>query len=261
MLKNLKIFWKLFENNIKKAMIYRANFVITAFSMTLWIGVYILFFEVLFLHVDNVAGWNKAEMLTFLAFYYLSQSIGAILFRDGFEKFSDKMRRGEIDFALTKPASKQILLFFDEVRFDHIIDVVFFVLLFGYIILYTDAPITTPLLLLGIAISLIAQLLYYGLLLMTASVIFFFERFEALGSFIWHMSQISRYPRQIFTGITGIMVQFIFPIALTAAVPAEFALNQGSFKLALFISGMSVLMFVLGLSFFNLGLKHYESAN
>ena len=76
----------------------------------MWIFIYVGFFEVLFLKIDNLAGWEKDEILIFLAFYYLLQGIGNILYRESFEDFSNQITHGLIDNALTKPASAQVLL-------------------------------------------------------------------------------------------------------------------------------------------------------
>ncbi len=260
-MKNLQVFWQLLRINLKKSLIYRINFLITVWAMFLWIFIYVVFFEVLFLHVNDLAGWDKAEMLTFLAFYYFIQSIGNVFYRESFEIFNEKLRYGYLDQSLTKPTSLQLLTFFYDIRFDHLVDFFLTGLLFFYIGIQTNLTLNVPFVFFGLALALFGNLLFYGLLLCVASVLFYVDRMDGVGSFMWHLSQIARYPRQIYTGFAKVLFQFIFPIALLTSIPAEVALGQGSFKLIGFFLGISILFFGIGNLLFWLGLQKYHSAS
>ncbi len=261
MKKNLKIFWQLFRINMKQSMIYRINFLITILSMGMWIFIYVGFFEVLFLKIDNLAGWEKDEILIFLAFYYLLQGIGNILYRESFEDFSNQITHGLIDNALTKPASAQVLLFFRTIRFDHIIDLLLTILLILYILLTTNINLNPLSLILGIILGIFGNLLFYGFLLLFSSIVFYVDKFDSIPSLLWHVSQISRYPRQIFTGFGKLLFQFILPITLIVSVPAEVALERSNYQIILYFIGISIIFFLIGNIAFNRGLKKYTSSN
>lgn len=261
MKKNLILFWQLCRLNIKQSLIYRINFLITLFSMGLWIGIYVLFFEVLFLHIDNLAGWNKAEILLFLTFYYFIQSIGNIFYRESFEMFGQELRYGILDHAITKPTSTQLLLFFKQIRFDHLIDFIITIALFLYIATYTQINFTATLLFFGLFIALFGNFLFYGLLLGISSIVFYVDKLDGVASLLWHASQISRYPRQIFKGVGKIIFEFILPIGILASIPAEIALNQSSNLLILYYLSSSLIFFLIGTFIFNMGLKKYSSSN
>jgi ABC-2 type transport system permease protein len=261
MIKDLNIFWQLFKLNIKKSLIYRINFLITLWGMFLWIGLYVAFFELLFNQVDSMAGWTKGEAMLFLAFYYFIQGIGNIFYRESFENFSEEVRRGTLDQVITKPASTQILSFFKNIRFDHTIDLAVTALLFIYIATQTDTQFSIPFLILGMLLAFFGNILFYGILLMVSSIIFIADRIEGLGSMIWHMSQVTRYPRQIYTGFGKLIFQFIFPVALMASIPAEVTLRQSDLSAIGYFIGFSLLFLLLGNISFRLGLKRYNSAN
>lgn len=258
---DVKVFIHLLKVNIKKTLIYRTNFWISLFAMALWMGIYVIFFEILFMHIDDLAGWSKGEMLIFLAFYYFVQAMGNVLYRESFEIFGDKMRQGGIDFVLTKPVSKQILLFFDEIRFDHIVDFFLTALLFVYALVQTGIVIQPGLFLIGIVLAIFGNILFYGLLLLIASLLFYVDRMDGIGSFMWHLSQISRFPRQIYSGWGKWLFQFIFPLALLVSLPTEVALGRIDIKMLFYFIAISLLFFALGNLSFSLGLRRYSSAN
>lgn len=261
MKKNLKIFWQLFKINMKQSMIYRINFAITILSMGMWIFIYIGFFEVLFLKIDNLAGWKKEEILIFLAFYYLLQGIGNILYRESFEDFSNQITHGLIDNALTKPASTQVLLFFRIIRFDHIIDLLLTILLIIYILITTNIHLNPMTFILGIIFGIFGNFLFYGILLLFASIVFYVDKFDSIPSLLWHISQISRYPRQIFTGFGKLLFQFILPITLIVSVPAEVALERSNYAIILYFISISFIFFLIGNLSFKIGLRKYTSSN
>lgn len=260
-MKNLKVFWQLIRINFKKTLIYREQFWITLTALFLWVFVYIAFFEVLFLHVDSVAGWNKSQMLTVLAFYYFGMAIGNMFYRNNFEEFGQKVIQGKLDHVLTKPANARTLIFFENMRFDHIIDMFYAALIFVYAFSSGNIEFQAPMLVLGLSTALFGQLLFYGMLLAVATLTFFVDRIDSMGSFIWHLAQISRYPRQIFVGAGRILFQFVFPLALIGSIPAEIVLGKSSWQVLLGFTITSVIVWAIGTSIFDLGLKKYHSAN
>ncbi|MBT4384914.1 hypothetical protein HOD30_04155 [Candidatus Peregrinibacteria bacterium] len=261
MTKNLKIFWQLFRINIKKSLVYRVNFAVTVLSISLWIVLYILFFEVIFSHIDSLAGWSKGEALVVLGFYYMIQGVSNIFFRESFENFDYKLRRGDLDPLITKPASMQLLSFFVDMRIDHVIDFLITFIIFGYVHFQIGMELSWPLIALGTLLSIISNILFYGLLLCIINVVFLFDRIEVIGSTLWNISQISRYPRQVYTGAAKVAVQFVFPAALLAAIPAEVALGKSSLYWVGFFTFLAFFFWGLGTLLFNLGLRKYSSAN
>jgi ABC-2 type transport system permease protein len=260
-MKHLRLFWELIRINIKKSLIYRVNFAVTFVSISLWILLYVIFFEVIFSHVDTLGGWNKGEALVVLGFYYIVQGISNIFYRENFENFDQRLRQGELDQVLTKPASPQMLSFFMNMRIDHIVDLLITSIIFLYVHTQTDVVLTWPLLGLGLLISLFGNILFYSILLSLVTLVFFFDRIEVIGSTLWNISQIARYPRQIYTKFAGVLAQFIFPVALLASIPAEVALGEGSLKWVATFGGLSILYFIFGNICFSLGIRRYNSAN
>lgn len=261
MIHNLKIFWQFIKMNLKQLLIYRANLLVTLWSMILWIGLYAIFFEVLFLHVDQVAGWEKGEMLLFLAMYYLVIGIGNIFYRDGVDEFGERQRRGELDKMITKPASLQLQAFFDKIRIDHLMDILLTAMLIAYISRFTDVQFTLLSSLAGLALAIFANILFYSFTLIISAITIYVDRLEGAGSLLWSASQFSRYPRQIFKGAVGFVVKFIFPIGLIVSLPTEMALQHIDLKLLGYFFVISLVFFSMASLFFKHALKSYSSAN
>jgi ABC-2 type transport system permease protein len=258
---NIKVFWQIFRINIKKSLIYRANFLVTVISITLWMGLYILFFEVIFSHVDSLAGWSKGEALTLLGFFYFVQGISNVFFRESFETFDFKLRKGQLDQVITKPASAQLLSFFVDMRIDHFLDLLITAMIFLYVQFQTDLVLSLPLMAYGLVLSLLGTLLFYGIMLSLITLVFLFDRIDVISSTIWNVSQVSRYPRAIYTSHAATVLQFLFPAALIAAIPAEVAVGSGESYWIFMLIFLSFIFFGIGTMLFHVGLRKYSSAN
>lgn len=258
--KNLKIFHQLMIMNFKHLLIYRAGFWITLLLMAGWAGAYVVFVEVLFGHIDDLAGWNKAHVLLVLSFYYLFQNISDIFFKDNFEDFSDIMRKGELDFRLTKPASSRMMTFLYRMRFDQLSALIITMGLFSYTLAQFDTPVSPVALSMGIFYMAFSTILYFSLLSIIATFAFWVQKNDTFRVLMWNVSQVARYPRQIYIGLAGKILTFVIPFAGLASIPAEIAVQFNTGYLPYFFAALTVAMLFISKWFWDFGLKKYSSA-
>ena len=258
--KNLKIWTQLVIMNFKHLLIYRAGFWITFALMAGWAAAYVIFVEVLFGHIGNLAGWNKAHVLLVLSFYYLFQNISDIFFKDNFEDFSDTMRKGELDFRLIKPASSRLLIFLYRMRFDQLSALIITIALFSYTLSQFDTPVSPVALAIGVFYMVFSTILYFSLLSIIATFAFWVQKNDTFRVLMWNVSQVARYPRQIYIGLTGKILTFVIPFAGLASIPAEIAVQFNTGYLPHFFVALTIVMLFISRWFWNFGLKKYSSA-
>lgn len=259
-MKTLKIFLKLCEMNLKTLFVYRASFFVSLISNLMFVISYILFIESLFLHVNKIGALNKGEVLLVMAFFYLFQNISDIFYRDNFENFSNEMRRGLLDTLITKPVSSRLLTFFHKMRFDYIAALFITGLQFWYAWRFIEKPFAPQLFMTGMILSLVAASIMFSIFSIIATFTFWIEKNDTLHNIAWHLMQIARYPRDIYTGIARMIFTYIIPLGLIANIPAEFALKISSGKSILIFLALAMAFFYLSLWFWNFGLKRYTSA-
>lgn len=257
----IKVFFKLCDLNIKKLLIYRASFYISFFLMLMWVGAYIVLVEVIFYITPSLAGWSKGEVLIILAFYYFIQNISDIFFKEGIEHFGQNVRRGELDFKIVKPASLRLLSFFWDMRFDHLAGMLVTVILFSYGTIhlpYTLSPIHVGL---GIILLTFSIIFYYSILSIIATLTFWIEKNDTFNILIFNISQLSRYPRSIYTNFFGKLLSFGLPLALIASVPAEVALSSREPIMVITLAITSGVFYLISKIFWYHGVRRYTSAN
>jgi ABC-2 type transport system permease protein len=260
-MKNLKIFFKLCEMNLKKLLVYRASFFISLLLMSMWVVAYFTLIEVIFTHTKSIAGWNKGGVLLIMSFYYLVQNIADIFFKDDFEHFGETFRRGELDFKLVKPVSPRLLSFFWEIRFDHAASLIPTFLLFIYAFQNLSEKITLPLFLGALFFTAVSLIFYFTILSFIATLTFWVHKNDTFNTLIFNVSQLARYPRQIYRHIIGKILTFGIPLALIASIPAETVLGFENSPLPMLFIAVTLIFYILGRIFWNLGLKKYTSAS
>ncbi|MEK7523584.1 MAG: ABC-2 family transporter protein [Patescibacteria group bacterium] len=260
-MKTLKIFLKLCELNLKKLLIYRASFFISLALMGMWVMAYVILIEVIFYHTSTLAGWNKGSVLLVMSFYYFVQNLSDIFFKENFEQFGDNLRRGELDFNIVKPAPLRLLTFFREIRFDHAAGLLITSGLFTYAFKNLPAPISVNHLLLGFIFALVSVVLYFSMLSIISTITFWIQKNDTFSALIFNVTQLSRYPRQIYRQIVGKILTFALPLALLGSLPAEVAVQFENGSLPIIFIGITIGFYFLGRIFWEYGLTKYTSAN
>ena len=260
-MKTLKIFLKLCDLNLKKLLVFRTSFYISFVLMSVWVLAYIVLIEVIFYHTSSLAGWNKGQVLLIMAMYYLVQNCADIFFKDNFEDFGEMIRKGELDFKIVKPAPVRLLAFFWQIRFDHVAGLIVTCGLFYYALRSMQFQIDPAFFLISLLFVGVSLVLYFSILSCIATLTFWVQRNETFNVLIFNVSQLSRYPRQIYRHLIGKILTFALPLALISSVPAEIALQFRNSPLPLYFIIITIVFYIAGRLFWNYGLKKYTSAN
>lgn len=260
MIHNLKVFFTLISINIKVTLTYRASLFISLMLNIFWVTSYIIFLEVIFRNVSTLGGLTKGETLLILAFFYLFTNISDIFYRDSFEQFSEKMRTGNIDTWLTKPASSRLLMFMSTMRFDYLsaFAVTIAIFIYAYQSLHTAPHI--GFLIAGIGISLISHIIFFSLLSILATMSFWLEKNNNLNMMAWQLTQVGRYPREIYTSWAKIIFTYMIPLSLIANIPAEITAGLATGKSLFIFTGVTAAIYIVSLLFWRKGLTKYSSA-
>lgn len=257
----IRIFLKLCDLNFKKMLAYRASFYISFVLMSIWVGAYALLVEVIFYYTKTLAGWTKGEVLVILAFYYLIQNIADIFFKDNIENFGQTVRRGELDFRVTKPVSLRLLSFFWEIRFDQLAGVAVTLILFSYGLANLSYSLSALHILAGLVVTGASVVFYYSLLTIIASLTFWIEKTDTFNIMIFNLSQLSRYPRAMYTDIFGKILTFVIPMGLIASIPAEIALKSVDLGWLFLLIGLTAVFYLISRVVWYYGIRRYTSAN
>jgi ABC-2 type transport system permease protein len=220
-----RIYRTFFTSSLVRELEFRANFFASILQNIAWIVFYILIVLVIFSQTKSVAGWTREMVFILMGSVFLMSSLHAMFFGSCFE-IPEQVRRGTLDFVITKPVDAQFWVSLRRFTFHRIgsVGAALVMLAFG-IVGGKFAPgfenwAAFLLSLLG------ALVLFYamGMLLMTLSI--YFVRVDNLWVLGETALETARFPIDVYrTGFRDLLIYYI-PLAFLATVPAETLIGE-----------------------------------
>ena len=267
--------------SLANEMAFRGNFLIKVLVEVLWLGILLIFYDTLFKHTGDVAGWNAHQYLFFLGCYYTLEGTIETLFLENALEFTELVRTGNLDFYLLKPLDEQFLVSLRKIDWSTAPKI----LLGGSIMAVAMAwmgwsfnPLDLPSALVGVrwtfepgrvigfvALFACGVALAYSFLLLLSSTSVWLVRNENLMELWWLFTTLMRYPRGIYEGEWWAILYYgcwyVVPVLLVVNVPAELLVRSVEpWNIALLVAASAVLLFV-SRRFFFYALRSYSSAS
>lgn len=244
-----------------REMEFRANFWLGITRNLLWLGFFILQIEIMFSHTTTLAGWTKPDVLTILALSRIIEGLMNTFFGNNIAELPNLVRTGRFDFYLLKPLPAQFNLSFGRFSLYQLGGVMAgFILLFYASFLRQPFPPVTSWLTL-IFFSSLGLLIYYSLLVLISSLVFFLERMEALWGYITLMTEPLTVPFNIFPRSVQTALTYLIPLAFLVFIPAQSLAGTLTMRHAVLAIIVTIIFFILANLAWQAGLRRYSSAS
>src|SRR5262245_15469206 len=96
--------------DLARELAFRANFLVKLIVEALWLGILVLFYELLFQRTGDIAGWDRNRYLFFVGCHYALGGFVETFFLENCTGFADLVRSGDLDQYLLKPIDEQFLI-------------------------------------------------------------------------------------------------------------------------------------------------------
>lgn len=254
----ITIFRVLFRTSLIREMMFRSNFVIGTTVTLAWIGVYFILLEVIFLHTDSIAGWSRRDAIMLFGVWSMLDDCIMWLVSKGLSNLPQVVEDGTLDRLLIRPVDSQFMLSFSDFQFQRAPLLLIDVGIIGYA--YSLEPLSlhpimffSPLLVVGgVAIG-------YSLLLILESLAFWFVRVSNLWALYHGISDLARYPFDIF-GRTVKAISFtVIPLGIMAMVPAQALLGRLSWAMVAYAFAVSAVFLWISRKFYLFAVRRYSS--
>ena len=257
-------YWRIYRSfvvsSFARELEFRANFLAKVGQNVVWIFFFILILLVIYRNTDSVAGWSRGDAFVLAATCFFMNAVFQALFLS-LNEIPEQVRRGTLDFVLTKPIDTQFWVSTRKFNFDQIgtIFAGLVMIVYGSVIAHIHPNA--------------AQWAAYFLLIVAATVIFYCFNLILMTTGIWlvrvdnlwvlgdTVMQIARYPLDIYSTGLRAMLTFVVPLAFLATIPARQLKDHfDPLMLALGVA-WALAFFVISRWFWNFALRHYGSAS
>ncbi len=240
---------------------YRANFFIQSFQALLGLLVALGGLQIVFDHTADLGGWQPAELLALVGVYQIVGGLINTVINPSMERFMQDVRKGTLDFALTKPADAQLLISVREFRIWRVVDIflgsgvlVVALVRLGERVGWQQAALFGVALLCGAAIV-------YSFWLILATFSFWFVRVENILVIFQSMYQAGRWPVGIYPQWLRVTLTFIVPVAFAVTVPAEGLVGRLDLTALAQAMGLAAALLIVSRLFWRVGLRAYSGAS
>jgi ABC-2 type transport system permease protein len=255
-----KIYRTFFISSFARELEFRANFIAKVGQNIIWLGFFILILLVVYGKTDSVAGWNRGHAFVLAATCFFMNAVFQALFMSLIE-IPEQVRKGTLDFVLTKPIDTQFWVSTRKFNFDQIGTLLAGVVMivFGAISANIHANLLQWLAYVVLVFASTAIFYSFNLMLMTTGI--WLVRVDNLWVLGDTVMQVARYPLDIYSSGLRAILTFVVPLAFLATIPArqlKDGFDPGMLALGL---GWTLAFVLLSRWFWNYALKHYGSAS
>ena len=240
---------------------YRVNFALQVLQSLLALTTGLVVFALVYSHTDELNGWSQDELLAVLGVQLVMAGVVRAVIQPNMMRFTEEVRDGKLDHALTKPVDAQMLVSVRQVEVWQAVDVLTGtgVIVVSMVRLGSDLG-AFDVLAFGVALAFGAVLLYcFWLLLATLS--FWIVNMWHLPELFEGVFQTGRWPIGIYPMWLRIGVTFLVPIAFAVTVPAEAVTSRLDWQTLLLSAGFTTFLFGITRWFWRFGLKRYTGAS
>jgi ABC-2 type transport system permease protein len=241
-------------------MIYKKEFVTWSLVNIGWLILNIVFYEMLFLNVHQIQGWNKGQVLVLLGFYFLFEVVLWGLLWPNMREIPIKVNTGTLDLELTKPINSQFLVSFKTIDIHVFNSLILGAITIAYGLYLTNPPSIKSVLLSALAF-IIASIFVYAAWFITMCIAFWTTRIYSLPHLFPGLRQFSRVPHTFYQGFLRVVFTFLIPVTLVTTVPTQFLIEKASLSLALILACFAILTLAASNKIWKISLTRYSSAS
>lgn len=255
------IFREFFRTCLIEELEYRSEFVGNLMSSLFGMGVAILTIQVFFYQTDQLGGWVYADVLVLLGIFNTLQGLIEFALRPNMPRLLQHIRKGTLDYILTKPVDSMFFVSFRHMVFWRLIDVVLGIALTIYGLGQKNyIPSITDVLMFAVSISA-SMALIYALWMMLMTTAFWVIRMDDLSFVFSSFFETTRFPIGMYRGWVRIVLTYVLPAALITSTPALALLGQWNGVTTLVSIGIAWIFLWLSRRFWHYALRSYTSAS
>lgn len=243
MKKYLLILKAYFKGSLMNLMEYKFNFISGGTFELVWLFMYLIFIDTIFIHTETVNGWDKYRMLMLTFQGGLMDSVFTFLIVPGLKRLPEMINTGSLDFVLLKPLNQRFTISFNEFDIPQIKNIIINITGLMYCFIKLNIRMTPLKLLLYILLSMNGFFLIYSIMFILMSLAFWFMRMDIVMGIGSELITIGNKPMQIYPQLLQKILIFVIPLFVCFNFPILFAVKDLSVSYILYSFAASFIFF------------------
>lgn len=224
-MRHLRVLGICWRASVSGELEYRFNFLSNALLSVFWMIWAAIGVSVYFRFGGTVGGWTYGEVLVVIGLFFAVNGLRQALFSPNLEQMSEYVRRGTLDFLLTKPVDSQLLVSLRHLGVYNLLDPVLGLVLAGVGLALSGRGVSVGGLAQFLLLFAAAVLLLYALTLLLMALAVVLVGAQELDSVSFAVVELARFPVQLYRNPVQAVLTVI-PVALLTTFPAQALLGR-----------------------------------
>ncbi|MBB5325612.1 ABC-2 type transport system permease protein [Anoxybacillus tepidamans] len=258
-------YWRIFREFFRACFVeeleYRSEFLSNLLSSFFGIGIAILTVKIFFYQTDQLGGWTYADVLVLLGVFNTLRGLIDFALRPNMPRLLEHIRKGTLDYILTKPVDSMFYVSFRHLMFWRLIDVLLGLGVIGYGLVqqhYMPSLLDVAMFVISIGSSFV---LIYALWMMLMTTSFWVIRIDDLSFIFDSFFETARFPSGMYRGWLRIILTYVLPAAVITNMPALSLLGRWNVVTTAVSVGIAGFFLWLSHRFWRFALRSYTSAS
>lgn len=247
--------------NLYSLIAYRTDFagrLFSSFMFSMWHVITVL---LLTHNVPSVFGWSRNELLLLVATYNVFIGIFHAFVSRNISQLADDVYHGRLDFVLLRPIDAQVSVSIWIIDYMSLFRCIVGLGLTAYIIHLMGITITT-LAVAGYVLTIIVGLsILYSIWISFVSLTFFFPRLSNIVVLLYNLSNIARYPQEMYSRLPLFASITLLPFALIMTTPVKVLVQRFTVPLGIEMLGICISLGLASRFIWTRSLRSYSSAS
>lgn len=249
---------KLLQMSLMRSASFSSDFIFGILSAVLWLGIPIVFFKMIYLNVDTIAGWSWYQTLLLVGIYTMVDGLMMTFLVQNLPTLEHDIREGQLDSILLKPIDTQLYYFFYAVDFTQLVNFIFGLTVTIYALIHLS--INWLYLPIALLCMLAGCILYYAIWFLWTITVFWLPTNFGRSDLFLSMIQMGRYPNTIYRGFGKLLFLVILPVGMIATPTALALLGRLTWFGFLGVIVLALVSLVLSRLVWLCGLRRYDGA-
>jgi len=257
----LRLYRVFFRNCLIREMGFRWNFIIRFSSEIVWLLTSLIWYQLVYSYVNDLAGWTRYQYLFLIGISYaIQQAFESLLFINC-NRLGELIRTGDLDFFLAKPVNSQFLVSARYIDLGGFANIFFGIGLAAFAWQKLGLPVRPGHVAMFVVLFANGVIIYYVVMFSLMCLGFWIVRNDYAVGFFFQVTDLARQPAEIYNYVAKVFLTFFFPMVICVNFPANVMVR--SLSMPQFLHGVAFGLVLLYLStrIWRLGLRAYSSAS
>jgi len=260
-MKYARLFREFFRACLVEEFEYRANFAANLLTTLFGLAMALLTVQVYFYRTQQIGGWSYYEVLVLLGVFNAIHGFIEFFLQPNMSRLVGHIRKGTLDFVLTKPVDSQFYISFRHLVFWRLADVALGLGLVGFALWKLDAWPSAQMGLMFAVVFAASLVVVYSFWMGMMIFSFWAVKVDNLSYLFGSFFETARFPVSVYKGLLRLALTYVFPIAFITTFPAAAVVGRLGPSQAVLSIGIALVSFALARLLWKFALRSYTSAS